>query len=211
MNGISGRELLKVLCESNGYQFDVQEVTNFQERRLTGPISNRESFRVNFARTDAPSFATKEDIRFLVEMADSQRLIPVCWNRNASLHCDEVRIFSREVFSSVVNEFENIATHVETTFDYFQENAVCVGLTKELRDSVRRLKKIQQMSGDLSKNMSGAVRTELENFIFRLEACMNQWEHWYPVWRTLFKEANSQLYDSFQEGTNQEFLKKIVS
>ena len=211
MNGVSGREFLRVLCEANGYVFDVQEVTDFQERRLTGPISNRESFRVSFAKKDALVPLVKDDMRFLVEIAAAQRLIPVFWYWNAHPYSYEVRIFSREVFSMVVGEFENIATHAEKTFDYYQENAECVGLAKDLRTAVRKLNAVQLMCSDLSENLSGEVHNELENFIFKFEASMDHLDSAYPAWRTLSKEANDQLYDSFQLGTAYAFLRKIVN
>lgn len=208
MNEINMRDLMRGFYESNGYSFDVLDVTTFKEIRLDGTSQERESFRAHIARTDGTALLTKDDMSFLVEIADAMGLQMVYWRRESHPYAYEMRFFPKETLQLVSEQLTNVVAHGEETFDYYQEDEAFLALLANVKASTKELSTVPSGVDD---NKAGEIRNAIQNFVFRLENRIEVWETTYPKWHKLFTEANGRLYNPAQISTPYDFLRMILS
>ena len=208
MIDVKTMDLLRAFYEANDFSFDVVDVTTFKEIRLDGTVANRESFRAHLAKTDERVLMTKDDMSFLMGIADANGLQMVYWRRDSHPYAYEMRFFPKETLHLVSEQLTNVVTYGEETFDYYQEDAAFLALLTDVKASTREL---STFPSGVADNKAGEIRNAIQNFVFHFENRIEVWETTYPKWHKLFRDANQELYASTQISTPYDFLRVIMS
>lgn len=208
MNDVKTSDLLKVLYESNGFSFDVLDVTTFKEIRLDGTTANRESFRARVSKMGRKNLLVKDDLSFLMGMAEAHGLQMVYWRWMSHSFVYEMRFFPKETLHLVSEQLTNIVAYGEETFDFYQEDGAFLALLADVKASTKEL---STFPSGVAENKGGKIRDAIQNFVFHFENRIEVWETTYPNWHKLFREANRELYASAQVSTPYDFLRMIIS